>query len=817
MKSIYAFLCLLLLSCSALAQQTVVTGTLVPYANGNIVETMNGVQVGSGPINGQGVFTILVSSVPNHTFTLSSVPGSVYAPFTLTVTVGTNRTTDISQQLIAAMPIPNPFIVPSLLVQTPDVNIFGVQYAWPSSSASGPLCNDGENNLVWGGCGGGGSPFITSLTTNGTSGPSTVTAGVLNVPVYAGITPAGTNAVQSSSADGTTLGVATPSQLISGLQTSGKYVMGPKYILGDSTNENFGASVTERGGTSLLAKDMLGYKYFFAVGGTFESQIMNSILLNVQPVTNSVAILPVVIANGGVNDANTCGNTTGCLNNFTMEQTAAIAWTLMPKANVQMASTATITSFTPSATLPLQPNVVGSAESSQTVGGHLNWTVANATATRIGVYWLASTVGTASQFTFSIDGTAQTFTCTGTTTFTSQGCNGQAISNTNFTVFRQDFAVTPSSSHAVVLTVTAAGTGLDTVNILAIDSNPQTSSMATQPLMIQMGVLRQNADANAATTLAFDNASAAVVTALAAENLQVVRADLRNGIPGVNATTDMAATSATCLSSGANTPLHPNDCGYQDQASTVENAALAAGFNIFYKNLGSWPNLAQGTVSVVGGPVVGVQQNASNYANYWNTNLGVNGLGSLNPSASLMSPGLSFAPNAIYPGAPGGGTVVSAVGRMWDANNSVITTGIFSSDSISFLHCPTSANPVFSACTSNLFINGATGAGTFHGTASAPAFISSGTTFSVTGCGTATGLVGGSTSGQFTGGSATCAPVITMGGVTAPHGFSCYMNDQTTSTALFFETANNATTATFAVVTGIAGATDVINFGCMAF
>lgn len=109
---------------------------------------------------------------------------------------------------------------------------------------------------------------------------------------------------------------------------------------------------------------------------------------------------------------------------------------------------------------------------------------------------------------------------------------------------------------------------------------------------------------------------------------------------------------------------------------------------------------------------------------------------------------------------------------------------------------------------------GTTGALT-SGLFEAAGYIHTGTKFSVAGCGTATSLLGGSTSGQFTGGSATCTPVITTN-ITAPNGYSCSMQDQTTATALFRETANNATTITF-TAGGVVGATDVINFQCSPF
>lgn len=70
-------------------------------------------------------------------------------------------------------------------------------------------------------------------------------------------------------------------------------------------------------------------------------------------------------------------------------------------------------------------------------------------------------------------------------------------------------------------------------------------------------------------------------------------------------------------------------------------------------------------------------------------------------------------------------------------------------------------------------------------------------------------------------GANTCSVTITMNGatgLTAPNGWSCKANDETTAagnTQLYFS-ANNTTTATLSVP-ATAGSTDVIDFACMAF
>ena len=102
----------------------------------------------------------------------------------------------------------------------------------------------------------------------------------------------------------------------------------------------------------------------------------------------------------------------------------------------------------------------------------------------------------------------------------------------------------------------------------------------------------------------------------------------------------------------------------------------------------------------------------------------------------------------------------------------------------------------------------------------ATAIESGGTKFTTTGC-SVSSTTGGASAGKMTLGANTCSVVITMAGatgVTAAHGWFCQANDETTAagnTQLYF-TANSTTTATLSVP-ATAGATDVIDFGCMAF
>lgn len=173
------YLLLLLLAVSpVLAQSTYITGTLASYANGFVVESASG---NSANINGQGFFTIPVANVPNHTLTLTP-NGSTFSPFSVSVVVAINQTTDVSTTLLQNMPIPNPFPVQALQVKTAYVSINGLQYRWPTTQVAGCLLNDGNGNLGWSssGCSSSspGFPFPLGTSSITSAGPNNSVSGL---------------------------------------------------------------------------------------------------------------------------------------------------------------------------------------------------------------------------------------------------------------------------------------------------------------------------------------------------------------------------------------------------------------------------------------------------------------------------------------------------------------------------------------------------------------------------------------------------------------------------------------------------------------
>jgi hypothetical protein len=101
------------------------------------------------------------------------------------------------------------------------------------------------------------------------------------------------------------------------------------------------------------------------------------------------------------------------------------------------------------------------------------------------------------------------------------------------------------------------------------------------------------------------------------------------------------------------------------------------------------------------------------------------------------------------------------------------------------------------------------------GSASAYGSVVTGTAFTVSGCSNGS-PTGGATAGTFLSGTTgTCSVTVTMGNsFTAPNGFSCFANNQTTLGNIFQQTGGTTTTATFSGTT-VSG--DKINFKCDAY
>lgn len=96
--------------------------------------------------------------------------------------------------------------------------------------------------------------------------------------------------------------------------------------------------------------------------------------------------------------------------------------------------------------------------------------------------------------------------------------------------------------------------------------------------------------------------------------------------------------------------------------------------------------------------------------------------------------------------------------------------------------------------------------------------VSEGTKFTASGC-SISSTTGGAQAGVFTVGANTCTAVVTLNGATgapAPNGWACFSHDQTAPLILISQTSSTTTTVSFSIPS-TAGATDVIEFGCMGY
>jgi hypothetical protein len=354
---------------------------------------------------------------------------------------------------------------------------------------------------------------------------------------------------------------------------------------GDSTIYGIGSSTPAYVFGQQLKLYIPGQWQNFAVSGAYSEDIAGQVWRTWTPQNNFA--MPYVHYESGINDANIIGNTTGGVNNATLATMAGLRHVAIPIANQSMASTCSNSgwsAYTNSSNL-LLPSVPGTATAflngtmmqTSTNGATLTCTITTGASGKIGVTWLGNDAATGT-FTISVNGTLQTSLCSGTTTFSQGGCNGQTISrNGGFSPFAQEFSGTANASNTVVITATNTGLNL----MMDVDAMP--TSTATAPIVGVQGVLYQQADASSAATAAYNTVMSNLATALHSEDANVVFVDVRGGTPGVNAGSDFGGTGCA----GGVAPLHPADCGYQNLALTTINALTSAGMKVGAANLGT--------------------------------------------------------------------------------------------------------------------------------------------------------------------------------------------------------------------------------------
>lgn len=355
--------------------------------------------------------------------------------------------------------------------------------------------------------------------------------------------------------------------------------IGALYIVGDSFTRGIGVNSYAQSFAALLAKDTPAPVYNVAVGSTVTSQYMLQALNNFDPNPNFTTVTLL----SGIENDGLGGGTGAPLIHYNLTESALLGWLTIPMANRTWVSTCTKTgsvfpysgassiyvpTFTWQAPLPaltaaMEPTSAGAIETC---------TITTPTSVnKIGINYGVVT-GSTTTFTATIDGISVTDACSGTTTFSNGPCNafqnGQTVG-----LYRQEYSVTPGTSHTVVLTYGSGGTGNQAL-WQSIDwavpnsaSNNVVFQLATNP-----------AWANFATN---NTAEQAMINQFRADGLSVNYVDTVNGVTvngqtyAVNGTTDVA-TTATATCSASNNAKHPNTCGEEHIREAIQASEYSA-------------------------------------------------------------------------------------------------------------------------------------------------------------------------------------------------------------------------------------------------
>lgn len=337
---------------------------------------------------------------------------------------------------------------------------------------------------------------------------------------------------------------------------------------GDSFMQGAGMPLPEKqSGFALIASGVPAPSQNFGQSGITSPQVTEIAFQNFGP---SPTIPSVTFTDSGANDGDldTCGGTTtsGCALNYKLSTEARYAFVSIPYQSRIFASNATATGTWSVDTNPVifaNPLLAspGSPLISSANSSTLNFSIPSSSSPVVGLTYFV-TNGQTGTFTVSVDGTLQTDACSGTTTFSSGPCSAVALVQTTTTFFRQEFSVTPGTTHTIVVTQTSS----QPVDVVSAD---WVAAATNTNVVFAMG---PNAGFGNATT--YETLTLAVATQLHADGLPIYYASQINGAPGVNDTTDVSQT-ATATCSGSLVASHPNSCGYANMAQTLDNVALA--------------------------------------------------------------------------------------------------------------------------------------------------------------------------------------------------------------------------------------------------
>lgn len=328
----------------------------------------------------------------------------------------------------------------------------------------------------------------------------------------------------------------------------------------------FGTSIVQGAGVPVQGLSYMGLLsgtttapvYNQGQGGSTIATDVRNVLFYFAPDTLSPSAM---IFESGENDSSpTAGAQTTAVQNM---YNAADAWVIIPPQSKLYATACSWTGsnsgdgsfsiFQPTLTLPF-----GNYFTSVTSGNTGTCTLPDATSysTKVGVTFGVG-AGFTGTFTVSIDGTPQIDNCSGTTTFSSAPCGAYGLVGSQVTWYREEFSVTPSTSHTVVITQTNSSE----IAFASVDIFPDPTTNPNISTVMHTAVL-----ANYPSFAAMNPIAVSVVNTLHSDGLPIYYVDMVNGtagVPGtrgVNTTTDVLQTANTFAAVSGN-PGHPNSQG----------------------------------------------------------------------------------------------------------------------------------------------------------------------------------------------------------------------------------------------------------------
>lgn len=614
-------------------------------------------------------------------------------------------------------------------------------------------------------CGGGGG---TGTVSSGTTGQLALYTGATTVGSL-GTTPAGAQslyAVQSGSAatmvsmgDSLTAGSAAASTCGPAGNVSCGYSFLTSFDLGEpytnySTGGNYACDVT--------------YSYVFG-------QVGGAIIPGAQSPNYTIMV--------GTNDANNTSGGGGGVGSYETAifkpcHQAALSWLAVPASFKTYGQACTTTSGTWAAdTL----SYTGIAEVSTTNGSILTCAL---TTTGGPVYaWYKVKDGNGGVFTYNLDGAGPV----SVNAFGTQNITG----NTAEGAFLIRIPSVTAGTHSMVFTVTSATGAGNIVSIMGVGT-PSNLTYWQGPKVWAMGVIKQQADADAAATAAYDADVQADAVLLQGDGLQTYFVPDRNYL---NLATDYANT------------LHPNTLGHRHLADALE-ASMQAVVNTAFT--GALP---------AGDPLVMTVTTAANTNQYINLNKN-----NVFSSTNLVT-GMLF----YNSGGNGGGYDMGFNGNTSHFASNVMGLGGFD---VGLSICA-QPHTTMSDCTYHLYINSTDGTthidkAFFNGLSGLidsnvlPTFTNSTSNFGSGANVPTSSNSNGTWAFQVTvaSGNTGVGTFTTM--PTAAHGWVCQASDETTTSASVFmtkQTADTTSTVSFANYTnaGVVApwtAGDVLQFMC---